>query len=79
MVQAASIAAAGSPFAVGDGPSGVVAADLNADGNTDLAVAHSDSNDVRVLIGDGAGGFAPGYSSRVGGSPAQVAISRPER
>ena len=68
-------AAVGSPIAVGDGPSGVVAADLNADGNTDLAVAHSDSNDVRVLIGDGAGGFAPGYSSRVGGSPAQVAIA----
>ena len=68
-------AAAGSPIAVGDGPSGVVAADLNADGITDLAVAHSDSNDVRVLIGDGAGGFAPGYSSRVGGSPAQVAIA----
>ena len=64
--------AAGSPIAAGDGPSSVVAADLNADGNTDLAVAHSDSNDVRVLIGDGSGGFAPGSSSRVGGSPEQV-------
>jgi FG-GAP-like repeat len=67
--------AAGSPIAVGDGPSGVVAADLNADGNTDLAVAHSESNDVRVLIGDGAGGFAPGYSSRVGDSLEQVATA----
>ena len=47
-------------------------ASVNADGNTDLAVAHSDSNDVRVLIGDGAGGFALGYSSRVGGSADQV-------
>ena len=64
--------AAGSPIAVGDGPSGVAATDVNADGKTDLVVADERSNEVRVLIGDGAGGFAPGYSSRVGGSPAQV-------
>ncbi|MDF2753960.1 MAG: hypothetical protein K0S82_2343, partial [Gaiellaceae bacterium] len=64
--------AAGSPIAVGDGPSGVAATDVNADGKTDLVVADERSNEVRVLIGDGAGGFAPGHSSRVGGSPAQV-------
>jgi FG-GAP-like repeat len=64
--------AAGSPIAVGDGPSGVAATDVNADGKTDLVVADERSNEVRVLIGDGAGGFAPGYSSRMGGSPAQV-------
>jgi len=64
--------AAGSPIAVGDGPSGVAATDVNADGKTDLVVADERSNDVRVLMGDGAGGFAPGYSRRVGGSPAQV-------
>jgi hypothetical protein len=68
-------AAVGSPVAAGDGPSGVVAPDLNADGKTDLAVADSDSNEVRVLIGDGSGGFAPGYSSGVGGSPAGVATA----
>src|SRR5215204_7615269 len=55
-----------------DGPSGVAATDVNADGKTDLVVADERSNDVRVLMGDGAGGFAPGYSRRVGGSPAQV-------
>jgi hypothetical protein len=64
--------AAGSPIVVGDGPSGVAATDVNADGKTDLVVADERSNEVRVLIGNGAGGFALGYSSRVGGSPAQV-------
>ena len=68
-------AAAGSPIAAGDGPSEVEAADLNADGKTDLAVADSDSNEVRVLIGDGSGGFAPGYSRKPGGSPAEVAAA----
>ena len=66
-------AAAGSPIAVGDGPSEVEAADLNADGKTDLAVADSDSNEVRVLIRDGSGGFAPGFSRSSAAVPRVVA------
>ena len=51
-----------------------MAADLNGDGRPDLAVANQDSNDVTVLIGDGAGGFsaAPGSPVEVGRAPSSV-------
>src|SRR5918994_1023005 len=69
--------AAGSPIAVGDGPSGVAATDVNADGKTDLVVADERSNEVRVLIGDGAGGFAPGPPVGIGvrHGTAQIALA----
>jgi hypothetical protein len=55
------------PIPVGHLPSSVVAADLNGDGRPDLAVANGDSNDVTVLLGNGAGGF-----SATPGSPVEV-------
>lgn len=63
--------AAGSPIAAGDGPCAVAVADIDEDGNTDLAVANSSSEDVSVLLGDGAGGFsaAPGSPIGVDGHP----------
>ncbi len=45
-----------SEFAVGGSPYGVESADLDRDGDLDLVVAAY--SDVRVLLGDGAGGFA---------------------
>lgn len=44
----------------GDGPFDVVAGDfLESDGHTDLALVNHWSDDVSLLRGDGAGGFAP--------------------
>ncbi len=49
--------APGGPFLVGDFPDCIVAADFDGDGNTDLVTVNRDSDDVTVLLGDGAGGF----------------------
>ena len=56
------------PIPVGHLPFSVVAPDLNGDGKVDLAVANRDSNDVTVLLGNGAGGFsaAPGSPIKLG-------------
>jgi hypothetical protein len=68
-------AAPGSPTGVGDGPVAVATADLNRDGEVDLAVANGSSNDATVLLGNGSGGFgaAPGSPIRLGGNPADIA------
>jgi hypothetical protein len=54
--------ATGSPVELGNRAWGIVAADLNGDGNVDLAAAGQ--NAVAVLVGDGRGAFRP-----VKGSP----------
>jgi hypothetical protein len=51
--------AATGTFAVGDGPSSLVAGDFNGDHFADLAVANRNSSDVSVLLNDTEGGFAP--------------------
>jgi Flp pilus assembly secretin CpaC len=51
--------AAGSPFAVGANPSGVVIADFNGDGFPDFAVINQGDNTISVFQGDGKGGFTP--------------------
>src|ERR1044072_9280131 len=48
---------AGSPVAVGSGPSGAVVGDFNGDGRKDLAVSAFVSGDVSVLLRQPAGGF----------------------
>ena len=49
--------------AVGSNPVSIAAADWSHDGIPDLAVANQGSNDVSVLVGDAAGGFAPAPGS----------------
>ena len=72
----ALITAPASPFAVGSKPVYVAEADFNGDGKPDLAVVNQGSNNVTVLLGDGAGGFAPAPGSPfdVGISPTALAI-----
>ena len=55
--------ASGSPVAVGANPFGVSAVDLNGDGRVDLAISNAGSNNVTVLLGNGAGGFVAGPGS----------------
>jgi hypothetical protein len=51
---------AGASVPAGLGPQALVAADFNGDGKLDLAVAARDSNDVRILLGNGLGQFSLG-------------------
>ena len=61
------IAAAGTPQAV-------AAADFDNNGVMDLVVANSSTNTVGVLLGNGAGSFAPAVSYPSGAQPAAVAV-----
>ncbi len=69
-------AAPGSPFAVGTAPFSVAVGDFNGDGIPDLAAANATSNNVTVLLGNGAGGFnaAAGSPFAVGTNPRSLAV-----
>ena len=72
--------APGSPVAVGTNPESLAIADLNRDGRLDLAVANAGSDNVTVLLGDGAGGFsAAGSPVAVGTAPASIAVADVDR
>ena len=59
---------------VGDSPFGVAIGDINNDGNQDIVVANNGiNNNVSILLGDGAGGFAK-TDVDVGNDPVGVAI-----
>ena len=62
-------------FSAGSGPVSVGVGDFNQDGNRDLAVANSGSNNVSVLLGNGNGTFQPAVNFPVGGSPNSVVVS----
>ncbi|MDX6443283.1 MAG: hypothetical protein QOH71_357 [Blastocatellia bacterium] len=70
--------AGGSPFVVGANPFSVAVGDFDGDTRQDLAVASRDSDSVKILNGDGAGGFGPpssfGVGSVAGSSPESVAV-----
>jgi len=51
--------AAGSPVGVGANPNSIAVGDFNEDGKLDLAVENYSSQNVTILLGDGAGGFTP--------------------
>jgi hypothetical protein len=63
-------------YAAGKGAHFVAIADLNGDGNLDIAVANKDSEDVTILLGDGRGHFrpAPGSPFAAGHSPNDIAV-----
>ncbi len=73
--------APGSPFAAHAGRHahnhGLAAGDLDGDGDLDLATSNQDLGSVSILLGDGAGGFAPARRSpiRVGGKPYPLALA----
>jgi hypothetical protein len=75
--------ASGSPVAAGSAPLAVAAGDFNGDGRLDLAVANNASNDVSILLGNGAGGFgllpAPSPSGAVRSRSPSVASTRAAR
>src|ERR1039457_4590669 len=56
-------AAPGSPFPTGIWPSAVAVGDFNGDGKLDLAIANTNSNNLTVLLGNGAGGFTAATGS----------------
>ena len=70
---AADPAFVASTLTVGDGPHSIVATDLNGDRKVDLAVANQGSNDLSILLGDGAGGFSSPTSVVVGTGPLGLA------
>ncbi len=58
-------------FTVGSNPAGVIAADFNGDGKTDLAVAYK--NGIAILLSNGDGTFAGPVSYAAGSSPISLA------
>jgi hypothetical protein len=59
-------------YGVGNGPSGIVAADLNGDTFIDLATANR-YHVVSVLLSDGAGGFGPARTVKTWSNPHSLA------
>ncbi|MCI0486877.1 MAG: FG-GAP-like repeat-containing protein [Blastocatellia bacterium] len=56
------------------GPVGIVSADFNGDNNPDLALLNRNLNHVRILLGDGNGGFTVGPPIAVGSFPLSIAV-----
>ena len=61
-------------YSVGRGPTAVVVADFNLDGNLDVAVTDESSGSVSVLLGQGNGNFKPALNSGAGVSPTAMAV-----
>jgi hypothetical protein len=66
-----------STFPAHLGPTSIVVADFNGDGNLDIAIANRTSNDISVLLGKGNGTFNPQvkYSSGNGTDPVAIAAA----
>jgi hypothetical protein len=69
--------APGGNLSVGRNPTSFKAADVNGDGHLDFAVANQGSDEVTVLLGNGAGEFsaASGSPAGVGDGPVAVATA----
>jgi hypothetical protein len=72
---AADSFAAGITYGTGNGPNEVVAADLDGDGDADLAVVNYTSSTLWVLTNNGNGTFAAGVVYYPGTAPATAAAA----
>jgi DNA-binding beta-propeller fold protein YncE len=70
----AQVSFRGQDFAVENGPESLVVGDFDGDGNLDLAVANTFSNDISVLLGNGDGTFQSAVSYPVGTNPSSIAV-----
>ncbi len=61
-------------YPTGLAPFGVAVADLNADGNPDMAVTNRGANTVSVLLGRGDGTFAAKSDYNTGGGPQPIVV-----
>lgn len=63
---------------MGNGPSGLAVGDFDGDANLDLAVSNFTDDTITILLGDGAGGFAPAAGSplSVGNEPIALGGAR---
>lgn len=61
---------AGSTYLLGTTPNGVASGNFDGDAKLDLAETNGNSNDVRVLLGNGDGSFKPAVSYPTGDPPA---------
>lgn len=68
------VEAPGSPYDVGDGPTDIVAADFNGDGDQDLATANFDASTVTILAGQGTGTFAFDNTVNPGPQPSDIEV-----
>jgi hypothetical protein len=59
-------------YPAGSNSTSLAAADLNADGKLDLAVANFGSNSISIFLGKGDGTFAPKIDIAVGRTPASI-------
>ena len=64
----------GQSIAVGDRPRGLAIADIEPDGDMDLAVANRDSNTASVLTNDGGGSFTA-ITIAIGNEPRAAAFA----
>lgn len=62
-------------YSVGRGPTALVVADFDADGNLDVAVTDASSGSVAVLLGNGKGNFKPALNFAAGVSPTAIAVA----
>ena len=61
-------------YAVGNGPDGIAAADVDGDGNLDLVVANDTGASVSVLIGNGDGTFKTHKDYAAGSYPHWISV-----
>lgn len=62
-------------YTVGSHPRSVFVADLNNDGNADMATANYGSGTVSVLLNDGSGAFATAVGYAAGSNPSTVFVA----
>jgi hypothetical protein len=67
---------AAASYKVGIGPVGIVATDLDNDGDMDLAVCNSNSTTVSILMNKGNGGFNAATNIEVGNRPFRIAAAK---